>query len=173
MTKYVALLRGIGPLNPNMRNEKLRSVFENLGFANVKTVISSGNVIFESDNSDAAAIEQQLETAWPIQLGFRSSTIVRTSEQLHDIIAADFFKGYQHDKKTYLTVTFLKHKKPITKWIGRGYKIIAADSYTIYAVVDLSAAKTPDLMLRLEKLVGKEITTRTWKTVERLYKAVS
>ena len=48
MIKYVALLRGIGPGNPNMRNDKLRSVFEKLGFSNVKTVISSGNVLFES-----------------------------------------------------------------------------------------------------------------------------
>ena len=30
--RYVALLRGIGPLNPSMRNENLRRVFENLGF---------------------------------------------------------------------------------------------------------------------------------------------
>lgn len=42
MTTYVALLRGIVPLNPNMRNEKLRGVFEKLGFTNVRTVISSG-----------------------------------------------------------------------------------------------------------------------------------
>lgn len=41
--KYVALLRGIAPTNPNMRNDKLREVFEKPGFKNVQTVISSGN----------------------------------------------------------------------------------------------------------------------------------
>jgi uncharacterized protein (DUF1697 family) len=46
MVKYVALLRGIAPTNPNMRNDKLRGVFEKLSFENVKTVISSGNVVF-------------------------------------------------------------------------------------------------------------------------------
>ena len=48
MTKYIAFLRGIGPGNPNMRNEKLRGAFEELGFKNVQSVISSGNVIFDS-----------------------------------------------------------------------------------------------------------------------------
>ncbi len=175
MARYIALLRGIAPTNPNMRNEKLRAVFENLGFTNVKTVISSGNVIFDADNTDTAAIERQLEAAWPAQLGFRSSTIARTSDQLHDIITKNPFKRYQHSSKTYLTVTFLKHKNTLTgnEPAGRGYKVIATSSHEIYSVIDLTAAKTPDLMSRLERLLGKEITTRTWKTVERLYKAAT
>ncbi len=48
MVRYVALLRGMGPANPNMRGEKLRKVFEGLGFENVRTVLASGNVLFES-----------------------------------------------------------------------------------------------------------------------------
>ncbi|MGH2757636.1 MAG: DUF1697 domain-containing protein [Actinomycetota bacterium] len=51
MGRFVALLRGIGPLNPNMRNEKLREVFVGLGFENVRTVITTGNVLFDSPSS--------------------------------------------------------------------------------------------------------------------------
>jgi hypothetical protein len=39
-------------------------------------------------------------------------------------------------------------------------------------VIDLTSAKTPDLMIWLEKKFGKEITTRTWKTVERILNAM-
>lgn len=84
---HVALLRGIGPMNPNMRNEKLRGVFENLGFGNVQTVISSGNVVFEADPQDIGEMEARIEEAWPEQLGFRSTTIIRTSQEVHDLIA--------------------------------------------------------------------------------------
>jgi hypothetical protein len=42
----------------------------------------------------------------------------------------------------------------------------------ICSVIDLTGSRTPDLMLRLEKQFGKEITTRTWKTVERILKAM-
>jgi uncharacterized protein (DUF1697 family) len=57
--KYVALLRGIGPSNPNMRNEKLRGVFEKLGFDNVQTVISSGNVLFQTPTKDMKRSKRQ------------------------------------------------------------------------------------------------------------------
>lgn len=65
MTKYVALLRGIAPTNLNMRNDKLRGVFEKLAFENVKTVISSGNVIFESPSRRAKKLEETIEAALP------------------------------------------------------------------------------------------------------------
>ena len=51
--RYVALLRGIGPANPNMRNEKLRGVLEELGLANVASVISSGNLLFDTEDGAA------------------------------------------------------------------------------------------------------------------------
>ena len=70
MTKYVALLRGIAPTNPNMRNDKLRSVFEKLGFENVKTVISSGNVVFESPSRSIRKLEERIAKAFPEELGF-------------------------------------------------------------------------------------------------------
>jgi uncharacterized protein (DUF1697 family) len=50
-------------MNPNMRNEKLRGVFEGLGLTNVKTVISSGNVLFESPREDVPALEAEIEDA--------------------------------------------------------------------------------------------------------------
>lgn len=65
MNKYAALLRGIGPSNPNMRNEKLRGVFENLGFQNVQTVISSGNVLFETRSNNIKELEAIIEKALP------------------------------------------------------------------------------------------------------------
>jgi len=48
MVKYAALLRGMSPSNPNMRNEKLRSVLKALVLRMFQTVISSGNILFES-----------------------------------------------------------------------------------------------------------------------------
>lgn len=53
---------------------------------------------------------------------------------------------------------------------GRGYTVLAKDAQTIYSVVDLTTGKTADLMVRFERRINKEITTRTWKTVERLLK---
>jgi uncharacterized protein (DUF1697 family) len=150
--KYVALLRGIGPLNPNMRNNKLRGLFEDLGFKNVQTIISSGNVLFESSSANAKALESKIEKALPQKLGFKSTTIIRSDKQLQKLIKSDPFKGKNDTSKSRLNVTFLK----------KGGEV--------FSVIDLTNTRTPEVMLKLEKEHGKEITTRTWKTVGRIAK---
>lgn len=177
MTKYVALLRGISPLNPNMRNDKLRDVFEELGFTNVKTVISSGNVIFETHSKDSKKLEQMIENSILAQLGFTSTTIIRSREQLQALMEAKPFGEREHTKQTNLTVTFLKNKPAIEldslRKIGdEGYEILGMQDGAVYSVLDLTSAKTPQLMSWLERQLGKEITTRTWNTVLRILKSL-
>src|SRR5687767_7497328 len=108
MIKYVALLRGIAPMNPNMRNDILRGVFEKLGFAHVQTVISSGNVLFKSDSQDTEKLEKRIEQAIPQELGFSSTTIIRSQEQLQKLVKKNPFDNMEHTPKTYLDVTFLQ-----------------------------------------------------------------
>jgi len=177
MIKYVALLRGIAPTNPNMRNDKLRSVFEKLGFENVKTVISSGNVVFESSSRSVQKLEDSIEKALPKELGFRSTTIIRSQGHLQKLVDKNPFKGTEHSQKSSLNVTFLKKKRKIDtkfpyKVDNRDYTLLGIYDGAICSVIDLTSAKTPDLMVWLEKKFGKEITTRTWKTVERILKAM-
>ncbi|HZA39251.1 MAG TPA: DUF1697 domain-containing protein [Actinomycetota bacterium] len=178
MPSYAALLRGIGPGNPNMRNEKLAGVFTDLGFDNVRTVISSGNVLFDSPSSAVRALENQIEHALPNQLGFSSTTIIRSKRQLQDLVDSQPFKGVDHSEKTHLDVTFLKRKSRLKLQVpyaspGRDYTIVALDDRSVCSIVDLTSARTPDLMRWLEKQFGKEITTRTFKTVERILKKLN
>jgi uncharacterized protein (DUF1697 family) len=170
MPKYVALLRGIAPSGKNMQNDKLRGVLESLGFTNVRSVISSGNVIFESPITDARALESQIEAAWPVQLGFKSTTIVRSLSELKALEGRDPFRGYDHSPKTSLNVTFLKlPAKPGTQPpAGPGYIVVAAYDREICVIVDTTAAKTPNYMAKAERIYGTQITTRTWKTVQRI-----
>lgn len=156
MTKYVALIRGIMPMNPNMKSEKLKEFFESLGFQNVKTVIASGNVVFESDSKDQSALEEKIEKELPKKLGFSKTTIVRSEEELENFVKTDPFKGVIDEKPNYLLVTFFKDRKP-----------------EIATVIDLSGPKTPDFMAKNEKKYGNELTTRTWKTIHRILKAMS
>jgi uncharacterized protein (DUF1697 family) len=177
MPKYVALLRGIAPMNPNMRNDKLRGVFEDLGFEHVKTVISSGNVIFDSPSRSVKKLEETIEAALPEQLGFTSTTIIRSQGQIQKLIEQDPFEGMEHSQKSSLNVTFLKQKRKTGmkfpyKVEDRDYELLGMYDGAICSVIDLTSSKTPDLMLWLEKQFGKEITTRTWKTVERILKAM-
>ena len=151
MTTYVALLRGIMPMNPNMRGEKLRAVFESLGFTNVATVIASGNVIFHTASKNLPALETKIEKALFNQLGFNSTTIIRSEAELEQLVNTNPFKGVVDEKPNYLVVTFFKdHKKELC------------------TVLDTSSVETTNFMRLLEKEHGKKITTRTWKTVGRI-----
>ena len=153
MTTYVAFLRGIMPMNPNMKGEKLRAVFESLGFEHVSTVIASGNVVFTSSSKSATALEAKIEKALPEQLGFKSTTIIRTQDELERLVKKDPFKGASHERSNYLIATFFKDRRK-----------------ELCTVIDLTTDRTPDFMSSLEKEHGKEMTTRTWKTVGRILK---
>lgn len=173
MTKYAALLRGIGPTNPNMKGEKLRWFFEELGFKNVQTVITSGNVIFESDVKDATALEAKIEDALPKKLGFSSTTIIRSQAELQKLVDKDPYKGTSHSQQTYTLVTFFKTKpKDMPKLPlqppGKPYTLLGQVDNAIYSVVDLTTGKTPDFMTWLERQFGKQITSRTYNTITRI-----
>lgn len=164
--KYVAFLRGIGPSNPNMHGAKLKAAAESAGFKNVQTLLASGNIIFESDSKDAAAIEAKLEKTWPAKLGFNSKTIVRSQAQLKALVDADPYKGAKHsNKKTYLLVTFFK--SPPKNRPDNYYTVSSVNA--LCSIIDASQMGTPDFMAKIDKQFGKDqITSRTWLTIQRL-----
>ena len=175
MKRYVAFLRGINSGgNQTVRMEVLRRTFEDLGFENVKTVLASGNVIFETDTPDEKVVEQEIEGVLPGVIGFESKVIVRSIEDIQHLASLDPFVGFTSNPDNKFYVTFLQGT-PETKLTfpatGKGYTIVGIFGDAVCSVVDLSSAKTPDLMRVLDTEFGKGNTTRNWNTIERLLKA--
>ena len=67
MPRYVAFLRGVMPTNAKM--SELKRCFENAGFSNVKTVLASGNVVFDASSGSDAVLERKAEAAMTKHLG--------------------------------------------------------------------------------------------------------
>lgn len=177
---YIAMLRGIGPGNPQMRNDKLCGVFESLGFEKVQSVISSGNIIFSTKSKSQTALEKKIEDSIQRQLGFHSTTIIRSQKEIEALVELEPFSS-AHSQKTYSLVTFLK-KQPDTMPMNIPYSspdgisaILEYDkaSNAVFSVSDATTTKTPDVMRRLEKEFGKDITSRSWNTVQRIQKKFS
>jgi uncharacterized protein (DUF1697 family) len=86
-TRQIALLRGI-----NVGKAKrismgdLRALVEKLGYGNVRTLLNSGNVIFESAKDTPSASAAKIEKAIAGRLGITARTIVLTSSELDSII---------------------------------------------------------------------------------------
>lgn len=175
MQRYAALLRGIAPAFPNHGNDKLRGVFEGLGFEDVTSVLASGNILFRSAEPDAAALEAQIEDALARDLGLSSRTIIRALGELRALLDSDPFGGLTHGRGTYLTATFLKDApsegvEP-PEMPGGLTRIVRydPDARAVLAVTDNSTpGSTPDFMAILERTYGKAITTRSWLTVQRI-----
>ncbi len=87
VNRYVAFLRGINVGGHRVKMDQLRDLFTALKFANVSTFIASGNVIFDTPDTDAAALETRIETHLKHALGYAVDTFVRTPTQLAVVAA--------------------------------------------------------------------------------------
>ena len=90
MTRYVALLRGINVNGITMTMAPLADLFRELGFTDVKTVLASGNVLFdtsgEPSGEDDAAIKSRIEAALSEAYGYRAWIVLRDVDTLARIV---------------------------------------------------------------------------------------
>lgn len=161
-----------------MRNENLRGVCADLGFRNVATVISSGNIVFEAGATDTAELESTLETAWEEQLGFASTTIIRARAELESLIELAPFGELEHGPASYLLVTFCKNPVQVDlempHRVDRGaFRLVGTTERELFTVTDTTSRSALDVMSWVEREFGKEVTSRTWKTVERILARMS
>ena len=169
--QHVALLRGIGPGNPKMRNPELVRVLTSVGLRDVNAVISSGNYIFASDERDRSVLEAHIEAALMDHLGTSCSAIVRSRRQIEDLCRLDVFDGRSDAPTDRCNVTFLQRRPSGSERLpsgGDGYRVLGVQRSAVFFVVDSTRSKTPEVMTLMEKVYGKQITTRTWKTVHRI-----
>jgi len=82
VTRYIAFLRAINVGGHTVKMDHLRRLFEQIGFANVETFIASGNVIFETRASDAAALEARIERALEKALGYEVGAFIRSCAEV-------------------------------------------------------------------------------------------
>ena len=173
MPKYAALLRGVMPTNCKM--PELKKALESAGFTDVKTVISSGNVVFSARKASEKALAKKCEAAMQKVMGCSFMTIVRSIDDLQSILDRDYFAREKLPANAKRNVTFLsaqpktKPKLPIEL---RGAKMCALEgdvAYTYYVPI----AVDPAFMVLIDKTFEKNCTTRTWETVGRIVKAAS
>jgi uncharacterized protein (DUF1697 family) len=110
MTRYIAFLRGINVGGHRVKMEQLRELFEGLKLTNVSTFIASGNVIFDTADSNSAAIEQRIEAHLHEVLGYAVDTFVRTPFDLAAVAAFRPFATEEIDAPGHtLYVAFLRN----------------------------------------------------------------
>jgi len=162
---YAAFLRGVGPMNAKM--PQLKKAFEAAGFTDVKTVRSSGNVVFSAPAAPEAALERKAEAAMKKHLGSPFLTIVRRIDALQKILASDPYQRFRLESGAQRVVTFVRGKPrgrlrlPLELDGARILRIEDGEVFTAYVPSPRGAV----FMGLIERTFGKEVTTRTWDTV--------
>jgi uncharacterized protein (DUF1697 family) len=90
MSSYVALLRGVNLGKRQLRMDDLKHIGSELGLESPRTFIASGNLWFASDRSEAE-LKRQLEEALERHMGAAVPVMVRTAEEMGQVVAANPF----------------------------------------------------------------------------------
>ena len=153
----------------NAKMPELKAAFEAAGFTEVKTLLSSGNVVFGARTASVASLQRKAEAAMLDRLGQAFLTIVRPVDALRAILASDPYKAFRLSPGSKRIVTFLrdaparKLKLPIE---FEGARILAMRGGEVFSAY-VRNPKGPVFMTLIEKTLGKDVTTRTWETVTK------
>jgi len=166
--RYVAFLRGVSPMNAKM--PELKQAFLLAPFQDVKTVLSSGNVVFSARPAKDEALATRAEAAMRKHLGSEFLTFVRSVDSLRELLESDPYARFRSKPGAKRVVTFLRERPkaklalPLELDGARILCVKDREVFSEYVVND----KGPVFMNLLQKTFGKEITTRTWQTVEKV-----
>jgi uncharacterized protein (DUF1697 family) len=172
MARYAAFLRGVSPVNARMH--ELRACFEAAGFGQVRTLLSSGNVVFEARAGSAAALQRRIEVVLQERLGQTFLPLVRSAAQLSAVLAADPYQEFRVGPTAKRIVTFLRSaparppRLPLAADEARILCIRGTEVFSIY----LPNPRGPLFMSLIERTFGKDVTTRTWDTVRKVSGAI-
>lgn len=108
MPIIISMLRGVNVGGHNkIKMDALRALYESLKFTGCQTHIQSGNVIFKTKERNLAKLSSQIQTAIERSFGFRPDVILRTSDELRDVIERNPFAKRRGIDPRKLLVTFL------------------------------------------------------------------
>jgi uncharacterized protein (DUF1697 family) len=173
---YIALLRGINIGGHQVRMERLRELFAELGYANVRTYIQTGNVFFEAADGEREALTRDIEGHLRQALGYDVPTFLRTAPELERTLALDPFKGATVTDDMRLTVVFAGGPIPTTLklpvWSAkRDTEIRSVTPMDAFVAWYLKDGKAPVSQGFLEKTLGSKVTSRMLHTTAKILEA--
>jgi uncharacterized protein (DUF1697 family) len=168
--RYVAFLRGVNLGKRTVRSAELRAAIEDLGFTDVRTLLASGNVLFEARPSKG--LKQKLELGLEEAFGFKIGVVLRSIDELKAMVAADPFGGVLESEAAKLHVVLFAEPVPegvTLKPVAGDFDLLPFGPREIFII----AYRKPDGtylaggLLDLEKTIPKAAlrTARNWNTI--------
>jgi uncharacterized protein (DUF1697 family) len=169
MTRYAAFLRGVNLGKRTVKSAELKTAFEAMGFENVKTLLASGNVLF--DAASDKGLKTRIEAGLKAQFGFEVGTVLRSLDELRAMVKSDPFKR-QEGEDAKLHVMLFDTSVPsglAPKGMAGDFDVAKVGKHEIFFIFHQKPDGTYtgnsnfDLEKRLPK--GTLVTMRNWNTI--------
>lgn len=173
MARYVALLGSINVGGNRLKMDELKAALEQHGFANVATVVASGNVLFDHPRAGDAELEDEIAQIVKDRFGIATFAAVRTKPELQATLEESPFAGKGEDK--FVHVHFLAGQPNKARFAqlaadheGRGREKLAPGTRALHIdfVDGVAASKLTSAFL--EKRLGCKGTARNVRSINRI-----
>ena len=175
MPTHVALLRAVNlGSHQQVAMADLRALLEKLGFGEPKSLLQSGNLVFQSRSSDTSKIERALQTEVAKQLGVNTDVFVRTASEWQDLVARNPFPKEALGDPGHLIVMCLKDA-PTASAVSAlqsaiaGREVVRAQGRQAYIIYPAGIGRSRLTLATIEKKLATRGTGRNWNTVMKLH----
>ncbi|MFI4935692.1 MAG: DUF1697 domain-containing protein [Caulobacterales bacterium] len=174
MTVQIALLRGVNVGGRQLvAMADLRAFLAALGFGEPRSLLQSGNLVFEADGVIGAALEALLEAEAERRLGLRTDFLVRSAADWAAIIAANPFPREAQADPAHLVVMPLKgapgaEAVMALRQATLGREVIHAHGRELYIVYPDGVGTSKLTGQVIERKLGMRGTARNWNTTLKL-----
>ena len=150
---------------------ELRDLLSGLGYEDVRTLLLSGNVVLTSSKKPAG-VARELEKAIAAEFGVESKVVVRSRDELADVVARNPFAKVAKDPKRF-QVSFLSAapKAAVVEELSAvdvSPERVEFSGREIYAWHPDGIQRSPLVKLIGDKRLGVTATARNWNTVTKL-----
>ena len=172
--RYTAFLRGINVGgHRKIKMVDLAQMFVEMGFADVRTVIASGNVVFTSDETDLQKLTGRIEGELARALGYPVDVMVRTVVWLRELIEIDPFKTVEgEDGHRYVSfMRSIANELPDLPYDEKDehFRILAVHGEEVFSLSQkMPDGRHGDPGKYIAKHFGEVSTMRNWNTVVKI-----
>jgi uncharacterized protein (DUF1697 family) len=174
MERYVALVRGINVGRAKrVAMADLRKLVSDLGFADVRSLLNSGNIVFSAAQLAPAKAAAAIENALVLKLGVAARVMVLSSTELAAIVSDNSLLALADDHARLMVFVIAdpslrEHVAVLCQGDG-GAGVMALGRHAAYVwcptgVLDSAPAA------EIGKLLGDATTARNWHTVTKLHR---
>ncbi|MBV9994105.1 MAG: DUF1697 domain-containing protein [Caulobacteraceae bacterium] len=178
MTVQIALLRAVNVGGRSLAMAELRACAEALGLKQVRSILQSGNLVFESRSLAGGELETVLEAGVRNRFGLAADVLVRSDVEWEAILAANPF-GEAAEKDPARMVIMLLKGAPGPAAVERlsaaiaGRETLSANGRELYITYPDGIGASKLTGAAIERALAVRGTARNWNTALKLAAAAS